>query len=114
MTNEDQPAAPRPNYFGTELWSPIQRIVDMFPRIRFTLRYFNNRQEVIRNLPRNNLNLPQAPVGANLGPGPAALPQPPNNLASIERVREVFPQLSQSEIERELRRSGGNVEIAII
>jgi len=45
---------------------------------------------------------------------PAAPRPPPNNQASIERVREVFPQMTQLEIERELQRSGGNVEIAII
>ena len=34
---------------------------------------------------------------------PAAPRPPPNNQASIERIREVFPQMSQLEIERELQ-----------
>jgi hypothetical protein len=33
---------------------------------------------------------------------------------AIERVREVFPQMSNNEIEREIMRAGGSVEIAIM
>ena len=33
---------------------------------------------------------------------------------AVERVREVFPQMANTEIEREIRRAGGNPEIAII
>jgi hypothetical protein len=33
---------------------------------------------------------------------------------AIARVREIFPQLSNTEIQRELTRAGGVVEVAII
>ena len=33
---------------------------------------------------------------------------------AIERVREVFPQLSNTEIEREIQRARGSVELAIV
>jgi len=33
---------------------------------------------------------------------------------AVERVREIFPQLSQREIELEIQRGFGNVELAII
>lgn len=33
---------------------------------------------------------------------------------AIERVREVFPQMSNTEIEREINRAGGSIEIAIM
>ena len=35
-------------------------------------------------------------------------------LEQIERVREVFPQMTTTEIEREIQRSYGNIELAII
>jgi len=42
MTNEE-PLAPNANLGTNILWSPIQRLIDWFPRIRFTMRYFNPR-----------------------------------------------------------------------
>ena len=33
---------------------------------------------------------------------------------AIERVREVFPQMTNTEIEREIQRANGSVEIAIM
>ena len=33
---------------------------------------------------------------------------------AIERVREVFPQMANAEIEREVQRARGNVELAIM
>ena len=74
-------------------WNTIS---NWFPRIRFTFRYINNRgaqnPRPLFRAPRNVLPLEQ----------------------QIERVREVFPQLTNEQIETHLRRADGNVEMAII
>lgn len=33
---------------------------------------------------------------------------------AIERIREVFPQMTNTDIEREIQRARGNVELAIM
>mmetsp|Transcript_5550 Transcript_5550/g.9500 ORF Transcript_5550/g.9500 Transcript_5550/m.9500 type:complete len:94 (+) Transcript_5550:2906-3187(+) len=65
-----------------------------FPRIRFTLRYMN---------------------GGNHFQGTRVRRHNPEQMQqAISRIREIFPQLTNTEIERELNRAGGIVEVAIL
>lgn len=79
-----------------------------FPRIQFTFRYINNRDQAGRNALTGNQV--RALVRQH---GVANANRVPQDQAA-DRIREVFPQMSNTEIERELRRAGGNPEIAII
>ena len=89
----------------------FENLRNWFPRIQFTYRYVHNRggagQVAVAGAPQRGLlqQLAQAQQ-------PRA-PQMSMEQA-IERVREIFPQVPTNDIEREIQRSYGNVELAII
>ena len=89
----------------------FENIRNWFPRIQFTYRYVHNRGGAgqVPAAGANQRGLFQQLARAQPARGPQLSME-----QAVERVREIFPQVPTNDIEREIQRCFGNVELAII